>query len=78
MLVFLEDILIYSTSLEEHIKHLQLVLQDLLDNQLYLKQSMCSFAQHKLEYLGHIIYVDGVATAPRKFKLCCTSHSQQI
>jgi hypothetical protein len=66
VMVFLDDILIYSNSLEEHAQHLQLVLQALLDNQLYLKQSKCSFAQHQLEYLGHIISADGVATDPQK------------
>jgi hypothetical protein len=66
VMVFLDDILIYSNSLEEHAQHLQLVLQALLDNQLYLKQSKCSFAQHRLEYLGHIISADGVATDPQK------------
>jgi hypothetical protein len=66
VMLFLDDILIYSNSLEEHAQHLQLVLQALLDNQLYLKQSKCSFAQHQLEYLGHIISADGVATDPQK------------
>lgn len=66
MRVFLDDILIYSSSLEQHTKHLQLVLQTLRDNQLFLKLSKCSFAQHKLEYLGHIISSAGVATDPQK------------
>ena len=64
VLVFLDDILIYSMTLEEHQRHLELVLQTLLENQLYLK--LCSFAQHQLEYLGHIISLEGVATDPEK------------
>ena len=66
VLVFLDDILIYSNSLEEHNTHLQLVLQTLQKNQLFLKQSKCSFAQPQLEYLGHIISSKGVATDPNK------------
>ena len=66
VLVFLDDILIYSNSLEEHSTHLQLVLQTLQKNQLFLKQSKCSFAQPQLEYLGHIISSKGVATDPNK------------
>jgi hypothetical protein len=66
VLVFLDDILIYSTSLEQHVQHLQLVLQTLRDHKLFLKHSKCSFAQHKLEYLGHTISADGVATDPQK------------
>jgi len=66
VLVFLDDILIYSNSLEEHCQHLQSVLQTLQDNQLYLKYSKCSFAQPQLEYLGHIISSQGVATDPSK------------
>ena len=62
MLVFLDDILICSPSLESHLHHLQQVLQKLQDNQLYLKARKCSFALAKLEYLGHIICADGVST----------------
>ena len=42
-LVFMDDILVYSTSLQEHGQHLRTVLQLLLDNQLYVKRSKCSF-----------------------------------
>jgi hypothetical protein len=66
VIVFLDDILIYSTPLEDHTNHLQLVLQVLQDNQLYLKMSKCSFAQNQIEYLGHIISSEGVATNPNK------------
>jgi hypothetical protein len=66
VLVFLDDILIYSPTLEMHIEHLQQVLQKLRDHRLYLKNSKCSFAQEKLEYLGHIISAAGVATDDTK------------
>jgi hypothetical protein len=55
VLVFLDDILIYSSSLEDHIVHLRLVLEKLREHHLYMKMSKCSFAQTSLEYLGHII-----------------------
>ena len=66
VLVFLDDILIYSPTLELHEKHVQQVFDTLRANQLFLKFSKCSFAQHSLEYLGHIISADGVATDPTK------------
>jgi hypothetical protein len=54
-IVFLDDMLIYSKSEEEHEHHLRLVLQVLRENQLYAKLSKCSFYQKKIHYLGHII-----------------------
>ena len=66
VLVFLDDILIYSPTLPHHLDHLQLVFQKLRDNQLYLKASKCSFAQEQLEYLGHVISAAGVATDKSK------------
>lgn len=66
VLVFLDDILIYSPSLEAHITHLKLVLEKLREHKLYMKTSKCSFAQTQLEYLGHIISDHGVATDPAK------------
>jgi len=66
VLVSLDDILIYSPTLELHEKHVQQVFDTLRANQLFLKLIKCSFAQHSLEYLGHIISIDGVATDPSK------------
>ncbi|KAK1652704.1 hypothetical protein QYE76_070509 [Lolium multiflorum] len=66
VLVFVDDVLIYSKSLEDHAKHLAEVFQLLAQNQLFLKKSKCSFVQKSLEYLGHIIGAEGVATDPAK------------
>jgi hypothetical protein len=68
VMVFLDDILIYSATMEEHIDHVQQVLETLRAHKLYLKQSKCSFAQSSLEYLGHIISDTGVATDPSKIQ----------
>lgn len=65
-LVFLDDILIYSPTLEQHISHLEQVLAEQRKHHLFLKESKCSFAQSSLEYLGHIISSKGVSTYPSK------------
>lgn len=64
--VFFDDILIYSTDMNEHLKHLELVFQRLRDNHLYVKRSKCAFAQSKIEYLGHVISSQGVAADENK------------
>lgn len=66
VLVFMDDILIYSPSLKAHVQHLTQVFQLLQENQLSVKKSKCAFAQPELEYLGHIISAAGVATDPGK------------
>lgn len=66
VMVFLDDILIYSPTLESHLAHLTVVLEKLREHNLYMKESKCSFAQTKLEYLGHIISAKGVETDPSK------------
>lgn len=68
VLVFVDDILIYNKTIEEHNQHLKAVSSLLQDNQQLLKKSKCSFAQTRLEYLGHIISAQGVATDPSKVK----------
>jgi hypothetical protein len=68
VLVFMDDILVYSPSMEMHVTHLKEVLDLLQQHQLYVKASKCSFACDSLEYLGHIISAAGVATDPHKTK----------
>jgi hypothetical protein len=62
VLVFMDDILVYSPTLDIHVAHLREVLLILLDHKLLAKMSKCSFAQNQIEYLGHIISDKGVAT----------------
>jgi hypothetical protein len=66
VLVFFDDILIYNTSLVDHLSHLTQVLNILRENQLTAKKSKCIFAATQVEYLGHIISANGVATNPAK------------
>jgi transposase InsO family protein len=61
VLVFFDDILIYSASWTEHLLHLRTVLEVLRANNLHVKHSKCSFATTTVEYLGHVISADGVA-----------------
>ena len=66
VLVFFYDILVYSSSVEQHVSHLRMVLTVLLDNQLYAKQSKCVFGCEEVEYLGNLISGQGVRTDPKK------------
>lgn len=66
VVVFLDDVLVYSATLEDHVRHLKQVLELLQQHQLHLKQSKCLFAQKRLEFLGHVISVEGISTDPKK------------
>jgi len=66
VLVYLDDILVFSKSPEEHVQHLQLVLQRLRDHDLYAKSAKCSFNQPELEFLGHVVGSDGIKVDPKK------------
>ncbi|XP_024196270.2 uncharacterized protein LOC112199487 [Rosa chinensis] len=66
MIVFIDDILIYSKTQEEHVIHLRIVLQTLLDHQLYAKESKCDFWLTKVKFLGHVISAAGLSVDPSK------------
>ncbi|MCF8701922.1 retroviral-like aspartic protease family protein, partial [Corynebacterium sp. MC-10] len=55
VVVYLDDIVIYSHTLEEHVEHLRKVFQVLRENQLFVKREKCEFAQHEVHFLGHVI-----------------------
>ena len=60
VLVFFDDILIYSSDLNTHVRHLEIVLSVLYQNSLSINQKRCRFGQPQLEYLGHIIFGNGM------------------
>ncbi|KAI4321445.1 hypothetical protein MLD38_034825 [Melastoma candidum] len=66
VVVFIDDILVYSKSMEEHADHLRLVLEVLRQNQLYAKLSKCEFWMSSVSFLGHIVFVEGIAVDPSK------------
>ena len=66
VIVYLDDICIYSDSLEQHIDHLRLVLQKLREHQLFIKMPKCSWGRKETEYLGVIVGNGTLRTAPDK------------
>eukprot|EP00253_Pinus_taeda_P028905 PITA_28905 len=64
VLVFFDDILIYNKSWEDHVEHVDRVLQLLKEKQLYAKRSKCFFGVQEVEYLGHIVSHEGVKVDP--------------
>ena len=64
--VYLDDILIFSTTPEEHLRHVEQVLQALRANKLYARATKCKFMQHELQYLGHVVGPDGLKVNERK------------
>jgi len=66
VVVFIDDILIYSKSEEEHAEHLKTVLQVLREKKLYAKLSKCEFWLKEVSFLGHVISGDAIAVDPSK------------
>ena len=66
VVVFIDDILIFSKDEEEHEEHLRLVLEKLREHQLYAKFSKCEFWLKEVGFLGHVISWEGIAVDPAK------------
>ncbi|GKE30742.1 putative reverse transcriptase domain-containing protein [Tanacetum coccineum] len=69
MIVFIDDILIYSKTREEHEEHLGLVLELLKKERLYDKFSKCEFWLREVQFLGHVINSDGIHVDPSKIEV---------
>jgi hypothetical protein len=66
LIMFIDDILIYSRNKEDHAKHLRIALQVLREHQLHAKFSKCEFWLDQVEFLGHVIGKEGIAMNPSK------------
>ena len=66
MVVFIDDILVYSKSEEEHEFHLNIMLQTLRDKKLYAKLNKCEFFLDRVSFLGHVVSKDGISVDPGK------------
>ncbi|WMV59199.1 hypothetical protein MTR67_052584 [Solanum verrucosum] len=69
VIIFIDDILIYSRNEEEHATHLRVVLQTLKDRQLFAKFSKCEFWLQSVAVLGHIVYSEGIRMDSQKIEV---------
>jgi hypothetical protein len=70
VVVFIDDILVFSKTEVEHAKHLRLVLQKLREHKLYAKQSKCEFWLKEVSFLGHVVSNSGISVDPSKSEGC--------
>ena len=66
VIVFIDDILIYSKSKADHVRHLTLVLKKLREHRLYAKSSKCQFWLDQVVFLGHVISAQGIQVDSQK------------
>ena len=63
---YLDDIIIFNETPEEHLKHIRIVLKRLQAAHLKMKKSKCSFFKKELHYLGHLLTTEGIKPQPEK------------
>ena len=68
VIIFIDDILVYSKTEEDHVKHLRVTLQKLREHKLYAKFSKCEFWLNEVFFLGHILSHNGISVDPSKIK----------
>ena len=68
VIVFIDDILVYSSSKEEHAEHLRIILQTLREHQLYAKFIKCKFWLDRVAFLGHVVSAEGISVDPQKIE----------
>ena len=68
VVVFIDDVLIYSPSMEKHKEHLRSILETLRTHKLYAKFSKCEFWLEEVQFLGHVISKDGISVDPAKIE----------
>ena len=68
VIVFIDNILVYSKSKQKHQQHLKVVLQTLRENQLYTKLSKCEFWLDQINFLGHVISAQEIMVDPQKIE----------
>ena len=66
LLVYLDNIIVYSDNIADHLKRLERVFQKLREHGLKIEAEKCQFFQSRVKYLGHVVLVEGVATDPAK------------
>jgi hypothetical protein len=76
VLVYLDDIMVYSKSPEEHVEHLRVVLELLRKHRFYAKLKKCDFCKRQVKFLGHIISDEGVRVDPDKLHQCSSGRCQ--
>ena len=68
VIVFIDDILVYSKTEEDHVRHLRIVLQRLREEKLYAKFSKCKFWLTSVTFLGHVVSKEGIRVDPAKIE----------
>ena len=68
LIVYLDDLVVYSKNLDDHLHQLELIFIRLREHKLYAKLEKCNFMQKQIKFLGHLVLADGIRVHPEKVK----------